>query len=170
MSTLAPMINLVVLMLVLGLFTERLSNILKLRHPGLCKRKHNDFEEHRREYGIQLRTTIVGILFATLVKADLFSILTHLDAPWRTLGWVRVTGMQWFQSPATTSVGTILYAIVGCLFTGVVLASFAKLWHDLLDTVFEIRSVARRVRNGILMPDGQTRNGKATTQERQADV
>jgi len=170
MSTLAPLINLVVLMLVFGLFTERLSNILKLRHPRLRGHRVDSSEEYRREHDIQLRTMIVGILFAVLVKADLFSILTHLDAPWRTLGWVRVTGIQWFQSPATASVGTILYAVVGCLFTGVVLASFAKLWHDLLDIIFGIRSVARRVQDGNLEPDRQARNGDAATRESHADV
>lgn len=170
MSTLAPLINLVVLMLVLGLFTERLSNILKLRHPGLRDRKYSSAEERRREYGIQLRVTIVGIVFALLIKADLFSIITNLDAPWRTFGWVRVTGIQWFQSPATASIGTVLYAVVGCLFTGVILSSFAKLWHDLLGTVFEVRSVARKLRDSTVAPDHQTRNGDAATRGRDTDA
>jgi hypothetical protein len=86
----------------------------------------------------------MGILVAVVVKADIFSILTHLEDPWAVLGWVRVTEYQWIRSPALSDPGAFLYALVGCVITGVALGFGSGFWHDVLGAVTEFKAMARK--------------------------
>jgi hypothetical protein len=149
MTTFEPFINLLVVLTVLSVTAERVSNILKFKRPTLRDRQTKPEAERIREGQIQAQTAIIGIAIAVLTKADLFAFLTHLDDPWSTLGWVRVIGTQWFQSPATQSLGTILYSLGGCALTGLALGFGSKFWHDMLSTVFELRTIARNRGSGL---------------------
>ena len=157
MEALQPVINLLVLLTALSLIAERLTDVLKHRRPDLCDR-HSDTgdgdsrvrspakqlrEDRRRASAIQARCLGVGVLVAAIAKADMFAILADLSEPWRSLGWVRMAGTQWFTSPALSSAGSVAYALVGCVLTGVALGFGSKFWHDVLGTVYELRSVAR---------------------------
>lgn len=150
MPTFQPLINLIVLLTVLSVAAERVANIIKFRDPDLRNRELKEADEREREGRIQSRVVVVGIAIAIIVKADLFSILTHLDEPWSTLGWVSVTGSQWFRSPATQSIGTILYAVAGSVLTGLALGFGSKFWHDVLSTVYELRNLTRQRANGAI--------------------
>lgn len=143
MSNIDPIINLLVMLTVLSVIAERVSNILKFRKPELRNRSTDPDKEREREGQIHLQTVYTGIVIAILAKADLFSILGHLDDPWSTLGWVRVVGSQWHQSPAIQSWGTFLYTLGGSMLTGLALGFGSKFWHDILSTVFEIRNIVR---------------------------
>lgn len=143
MEPFQPIINLLVLLSVLSLSAERLTNILKLGRADLRTRTKDKFTEQEREQKIQIRSMVIGIVFAILVKADLFSILTNLEDPWTTLGWVRVTGSHWVQSAAMQNQGAALYAIAGCVFTGIAMGFGSKFWHEILEGVFELRTIAR---------------------------
>lgn len=148
MSSLEPLINLLILLTVLSVAAERVANLVKLKSGRLQCPKPEDKkkEEKERERGITFWAVVIGILLAALVKADLFEIMTHLDSPWETLGWVRVTGSGWSGVPATSNVGTALYALVGSAITGVALGFGSKFWHECLDIVFEVRNLAKELR------------------------
>ena len=154
MTTFEPFVNLLIVLTVLSVTAERISNILKFKRPTLRDRQTDRKAERKREGEIQSQTLIIGIAIAVLAKADLFAFLTHLDDPWSTLGWVRVIGTQWFQSPATQSLGTILYSLGGCALTGLALGFGSKFWHDILSTVFELRTIARNQGSGLTASAG----------------
>jgi len=143
MDPFEPIINLVILLSVLSLSAERLTNVFKMRSADLRIRTNDKSLEQEREQKIQIRSMLIGIGFAILVKADLFSILTHLDDPWTTIGWVRVSGSQWVQSVALQNLGAALYAVAGCVITGIAMGFGSKFWHEILEGVFELRTIAR---------------------------
>ncbi len=149
MSGLEPVINVLTLLTVLSITAERLTNVLKLQNEKLREKKsRNSKQELDRHRSIQARNLAMGIFLALIVKADMFSIVAHLDNPWTTLGWVRVSGAQWFQTAALGDIGTVIYAIVGCLITGVALGFGSKFWHDTLGAIYELRSIGRNRAGG----------------------
>jgi hypothetical protein len=147
-ETLQPLINLLIVLTVLSMVAERVTNILKLDNPELRVRRTNGSEddEKKREGGITWRSLIVGVVVALVVKANIFEILVSLDAPWETLGWVRLDGSVWERVPATASVGTALYAAGGSALTGLGLSFGSKFWHEFLDAILEIRNIIKRIR------------------------
>jgi len=168
MNTFEPLINLLVLLSVLSIAAERVMNVFKLRRSELREsqtdlvaldEKATDEEkqkalkqEKEREGVIAQGTLLVSIALAILVKADFFEILTHVDAPWDTLGWVRVSGAQWVRSTATTGISQFFYALGGCAITGIGMGFGSKFWHDMLDIVYNAREnlkqATKRDKNG----------------------
>lgn len=146
MTTFEPLINLVVLLTVLSVAAERVTNVLKLRSPELRNERVGREDEKDRERAITVRSVAVGMLLAIAMKADLFEILAELDAPWETLGWVQVSAGQWARATATAGVGPFLYALVGSAVTGIALGFGSKFWHDILDTVLELRKIVQQVK------------------------
>jgi len=145
MESFEPLINLLVVLTVLSVAAERITELLKLRDSDLRDRKLAiaKGEEKERAYKISLRATLIGMILALGVKADFFEILTHLEDPWATFGWVQVKEHQWFKAPATRGVGNFIYALSGCVLTGIALGFGSKFWHDVLGAVYELRSIAR---------------------------
>lgn len=141
MTAFEPMINGLVLLTILSVVAERMTNFVKLGNDDLRLRKDNDRTHEQR---VQNRNLIVSISLALLTKADLFAILSNLDDPWKTLGWVRVTGGHAFMTEAATAAGPFLIALVGCVFTGFALGFGSRFWHDILGSVLEMR---KRLRN-----------------------
>ena len=146
MTTLEPLINLLVVLTLLSVAAERATNLLKLRSEELRNERASPEEEKERERGITIRSVGMGVVLAVIVKADIFEMLSRLEAPWETLGWVRVTAGQWQQATATGGLGTFAYALVGSAFTGIALGFGSKFWHDILDTVFELRKIVQKVK------------------------
>lgn len=135
--------NLVVVMTILSVAAERMTNILKMRHDELRLAKPTPEEERTRVYGITLRSMGCGVFIALLVKADLFAILNNLDDPFATLGWVHVDNYKWTRSLATATWPGGIYAVIGCVLTGIGLGFGSKFWHDILGAIYELRSIAR---------------------------
>jgi hypothetical protein len=142
-ESLDPLVNLLVLLTVLSVTVERVTNLLKLRHDDLRLRKGVYEDERNREKSISARSLFLGVLLAILVKADIFEIMTHLDDPWRTLGWVQIRGNEWLRTGSTENAGTFLYAVAGSVITGLSLGFGSKFWHDILGSVYELRSKVR---------------------------
>lgn len=149
MDPFTPAINLLVVLVALSTATERVTNLLKLRRSELRttapadsahERKEN---EKLREKRITELGLAVGVALAVLMKADLFAMLAHLEAPWETLGWVRVQGEEMVRSRALSSVGHAAYAIGGSALTGLSLMFGSKFWHDVLDIVLQTRQRLR---------------------------
>jgi hypothetical protein len=151
MESFEPLINILTVLTVLSVLAERATNLLKLQSEELRVKKTNEDAERTREYGISARTIAVGILVALLVKADIFEILSRLDDPWKTLGWVQIEDYRWMRSAATTAAHRAVYAAVGCVLTGIALGFGAKFWHDVLGSVYELRDMARK-RNSLAAP------------------
>jgi len=138
MDAFEPLINLLVLLSVLSIAAERLANLLKLTHPDLreSKRALSRAAEKERERRIGNRVLIVSLLLAAAVKADFFAILSHLDAPWDTLGWTR---------DPLTSPAKLLSTLAGTALTGISLGFGSKFWHDMLDILYNARDGMRRL-------------------------
>jgi type IV secretory pathway VirB2 component (pilin) len=138
MTTLQPLINLLVLLSALSLAAERLANAMKLGDTDLREKKGSPREEKSRERRIALRALAASVALALVMKADFFAILSHLDAPWDTLGWALPVEEQW-------TVSLFLQSFTGTIVTGVSLAFGSKFWHDVLDLVHGVRGAVRRV-------------------------
>jgi hypothetical protein len=138
MNTFEPAINLVVLLSVLSVAAERLANLVKPRHADHRESRDRVSRagEKERERRIGNRVLVVSVLLAVAVKADFFAIVSHLDAPWDTLGWTRNAPIR---SPAE-----LLTTIVGTILTGLSLGFGSKFWHDVLDIVYGARDNLRR--------------------------
>jgi hypothetical protein len=128
---------------VLSVAVERATNAFKLRHPELRVESLSKEVEKVREQRITSRSLVLGVVLAVIAKANFFEIVTHLDAPWETLGWAHASGSQWFRDPATMSWGSFLYALGGSAITGIALGFGSKFWHDTLDSVLELKGIAR---------------------------
>jgi cytochrome c biogenesis factor len=146
MSSLEPFINILVLLTVLSIAAERATNFFKLRDKSLREATASDATEKEREHRITVRSLIMGIAVAILVKANLFEIWTRIDAPWDTLGWLQQSESKWVPAAAAASVGTALYALIGSALTGIALGFGSKFWHEILDGVVELRGIAKKVR------------------------
>ena len=156
MEAFEPLINLLIVLTILSVAAERVTNLLKNRHPELKDRTSakSMAKKQERDFRISLRAMGVGMIVALAVKANFFELLTHLDDPWSTFGWVQVKDHQWFQVAATRGVGNVIYAVIGCLLTGVTLGFGSKFWHDILGAVYDLRGIAR---------NRQERNGAPST-------
>ena len=132
MDAFQPLINLLVLLSALSIASERLANGMKLRDPELSEKKPGLRDEKARERRIAQRALAASVVLAVLMKADFFEILSHLDAPWDTLGWVRPPEDDWTAS-------RFLQALAGTMVTGVSVAFGSKFWHDLLDLLYGVR-------------------------------
>ena len=141
MESFVPVVNLVVLLSALSVAAERLANAFKLGNPRVrgTQRNASRAAEKERERRINLTVLRLSLLLAFLVKADFFAILSHLEAPWETLGWVRPTADGWLESPALASWPRFLYAAAGTMLTGAALGFGSKFWHDVLDIVYRAR-------------------------------
>jgi hypothetical protein len=146
MSSLEPLLNLIALLTVLSIAAERASNFLKLGHPALRNDTGTEKGEKEREHRITLRSLLVGVALAILVKANLFEIFMSIDSPWDTLGWFQAAESQWVPAAATASIGTAAYALVGCAITGMALGFGSKFWHEILDGVLELRGITKALR------------------------
>jgi hypothetical protein len=138
MNTFEPAINLIVLLSVLSVAAERLANLVKPRHADLreSRGRVSRAGEKERERRIGNRVLAVSVLLAVAVKADFFAIVSHLNAPWDTLGWTRNAPVS---SPAE-----LLTTIAGTILTGLSLGFGSKFWHDVLDIVYGARDNLRR--------------------------
>jgi hypothetical protein len=131
MEAFQPLINLLVLLSALSIAAERLANAVKLRDARLRTSRPSVAQEKEREQGIGHRVLLVSVALALLVKADLFQILAHLDAPWDTLGWIK--------GPSISEPARLAFSVTGSVLTGCSLGFGSKFWHDMLDIVYQTK-------------------------------
>ena len=165
MEAFEPVINLLVLMTVLSMACERITNVFKLKDqqqeadrevtkekaaagkpggpPPKLTRNEEAAKKSTTDYKVSLQSILWGIALAILAKANIFEILNNLQDPWATLGWVRLEEYSWVRSPASASFGRFIYTLGGCLITGVGLGFGNKFWHDLLETAYQVKKIAR---------------------------
>jgi hypothetical protein len=117
MEALEPIINLLIFLTALSVAAERLTNVIKLRNPDLKDEKATKLTGKEREERITNRGVLTGVALALVLKADLIGALNRLDAPWETLGWVRIHGSAWVWAPEATGVVTAFFAVLGCAIT-----------------------------------------------------
>lgn len=142
-------INLLLVMTVLSIGAERLTNIIKLRNKDIREKGRSAAKEKEREFAISGRSMVCGIILAVAVKADFFALLNSLEDPYKTLGWVRVENYKWMQSAATVSFAGFVYSLLGCVVTGVGLGFGSKFWHDILGIVQEVKDTRRKMKDQI---------------------
>ena len=152
MDTFEPLINLLVLLTVLSVAVERVTNTLKLRRPAMRLASKDKQAEKQREQEITQFSLAISVVFALLLKANLFEILSRLDAPWDTLGWARFGGTGLVRANVLTDLPSALYAVGGCIVTGIVLGFGSKFWHDMLDIVFNAREGLKEWRTRAKTP------------------
>ncbi len=97
METFAPLINLLTLLAVLSLVSERVTNAVKLHRKEL-REKAPKGKEKEREKRITAHALFLSFVVALVVNANFFEILTHLEAPWETLGWAQLQAGQLVQT------------------------------------------------------------------------
>ena len=161
MEALEPIINLLIFLTALSVAAERLTNVIKLRNPDLKDEKATKLTGKEREEQITNRGVLTGVALALVLKADLIGALNRLDAPWETLGWVRIHGSAWVWAPEATGVVTVFFAVLGCAITGTALGFGSKFWHEVLDAVLELRNMAKLRNQGTRsrLPGGQGGGG-----------
>jgi hypothetical protein len=108
---------------------------------------------------------LVGIAVAIAMKADLFAMLAHPEAPWSTLGWTQWNGTTWIRHPSVSSLSGMSQALLGSSMTGLSLGFGSTFWHDVLGIVLELRKItqnrATAAGRDTEEPDGGTAGGGA---------
>lgn len=121
--------------------------IKKLLRIGnlLTKGKVDGIQEEKRYYRILKINIWCGFFTAFALHADLFTIIKHIDDdPFNALGWQDIVWPWDVEGWELVMLfwGWLMF-IVGCFATGCFISFGSKFWHDLLDTLFEIKNYRR---------------------------
>jgi hypothetical protein len=137
MDAFGPIVNVLLVLSVLSVAAERVTNLVKLRRDkDWC-----GLEARDRELRITFTNVLAGVTLAAVMKADLFGMLSQPSAPWSTLGWTQWNGQTWVRHAAASSVGGVTYALLGSAITGIALGFGSKFWHDVLGIVVELKKL-----------------------------
>jgi hypothetical protein len=147
METFAPLINLITLLAGLSLVAERVTNAVKLHRKEL-REKATKGKEKEREKRITAHALFLSFAVALVVNANFFEILTHLEAPWETLGWAQLQAGQLVQTSSALGVGKVAYTTAGCMLTGFAMGFGSTFWHDLLGVVLDTRNKLKQMAGG----------------------
>lgn len=135
MDSLEPIINVLMVLTVLSVAAERVTNIVKLRR----EKEWRALPERDRELRITFTNVLAGVTLAAVMKADLFGMLSQPNAAWSTLGWTQWDGQAWVRHSAAASWSGGMYALLGSTITGMALGFGSKFWHDVLGIVVELK-------------------------------
>jgi hypothetical protein len=130
---------------------ERIVNYIKLqfsnkRFLGIKMNNLKDFSliedvEDARTKRILALNIIVGTLVALAMRADLISMMKHLQNPSDVIGW-----------SGNLSMVDYLTLPIGCLLTGCFLSLGSKFWHDLFGLILQVKELKRALVRQISMP------------------
>jgi len=138
-------INATLVLFILSLITEKVSNFLKLQSARLAISQKSLLFETARTRAIQKRTTLIGIVIAILCKANLFNIFNP-DSP---LFWVRSELLFFNKDPWGLNKDFEWIGFIGIIFgsvlTGLFLSFGSKFFHDLLDLLLEAKNLKRKL-------------------------
>ena len=152
-------LQLVTVLFILSLIFERICEFLKtylackklgpwfIVGDTITKHDLDSKAEKRREYRILKMNLVLGFITAFLAHASFFDLLKNIETPGKVIGWTNNLFND-FQSQIN---GEIIFQafkqavqfIIGCLFTGAFISTGSKFWHDLLDTLFQIKNYKR---------------------------
>lgn len=137
-------IQIVFVLLILSMITEKITNLVKLRPTSwvksiallfVSKKSAIENADQQRSREIQTMAIIAGIVVALLTRASIFQIYN----PAFELGW------QSFDFSQDNAWLHALYDIFGCLLTGFFLSLGSKFFHDLLDLLLESKNLKRKL-------------------------
>lgn len=120
-------ISIVLILLVLSLITEKVTDFIKLNINSMQKSKVPTLEsERQREKKIHLLSITIGILIAIISNADFFKIVETA----RIESWKEVENIS-------------LLSFLGYIITGLFLSQGSKFFHDLLDTLLYVKNIKK---------------------------
>lgn len=137
-------IQIVFVLLILSMITEKITNLVKLRPTSwvksialffVSKKQGLEKSEKQRTREIQTMAIIAGITVALVTRASIF----HVSDPNFNLGW------QHFDFCQNYAWLYVLYDIFGCVLTGFFLSLGSKFFHDLLDLLLEAKNLKRKL-------------------------
>lgn len=120
-------ISIVLILLVLSLITEKVTDFIKLNINSMQKPAFPNSEfERKREKKIHLLSISVGVFVAIITNADFFKIIeTAKIEPWK--------GFENFT----------FLSVLGLIITGLFLSQGSKFFHDLLDTLLYVKNIKK---------------------------
>lgn len=120
-------ISIVLILLVLSLITEKVTDFIKLNINSMQKPAFPSSEfERKREKKIHLLSISVGVFVAIITNADFFKIIeTAKIEPWK--GFEHIS----------------LLSVIGFIITGLFLSQGSKFFHDLLDTLLYVKNIKK---------------------------
>ena len=144
------LIAITLVLLMLSLVTERITNFIKLYLPALYTKIDNDpIAEKRRERQIQLLAMLTGVVVALTSKADFFDLV-------ESQGILK----SWKADPSVD-----ILTILGCSITGIFLSQGSKFFHDLLDTLLYFKNTKRMIMNNQQAVQDQLNSGENVSTE-----
>ena len=120
-------ISVVLILLVLSLITEKVTDFIKLNINSMQKPAFPSPEfERQREKKIHLLSIFVGIIISVITNADFFRIVeTATIQPHK--------GLENFS----------VLSVFGFIITGLFLSQGSKFFHDLLDTLLYVKNIKK---------------------------
>ncbi|EZH73670.1 hypothetical protein ATO12_17185 [Aquimarina atlantica] len=118
------------ILLILSLITEKVSNFIKMQFQGLYLKYRESQIEKEREKKIQTLTIVVGVVVALLAKANLFLLYDDKFE----LFWTHTSEKE-----------NILSNIIGSIIAGLFLSLGSKFFHDLLDMLLQVKNLKRKL-------------------------
>jgi hypothetical protein len=144
------LIAITLVLLMLSLVTERITNFIKLYLPALYTKIDNDpIAEKRRERQIQLLAMLIGVVVAFMSKANFFQLVKNKGV------------LESWEDSASVDFLTIL----GCSITGIFLSQGSKFFHDLLDTLLYFKNTKRMIMNNQQAVQDQLNSGENVSTE-----
>lgn len=149
MSMLEQVIQLVTILFLLSMVSERISDFLKhylcgsdvFKIGDTITKSEDDDKEQARVYRILKINVWSGIIIAAILKADIIVIFNHITEAGKTIGWSYIENYsaldKWLLVP-------------GIVLTGCFISFGSKFWHDSLDLLYQIKNTKR------LLNDPQT--------------
>jgi len=122
----------IIVLLILSLITEKISNVIKLQFAAL-NQSSSGSEEKLRQKRIQWISVVTGICVSIAAKANLFLMFTN--------------GFNLFWDSVKLPQETLLSNITGSIVTGLFLSLGSKFFHDLLDLIFQVKSLKKKLNN-----------------------
>jgi len=124
-------VKVVIVLFMLSLITEKVSNFIKLNFSSLRTKKAIESDEEKtREKKINALAVITGIIIAVSCNANFFELVSNGELkPWSKFSDIS------------------FLSIFGAVITGVFLSQGSKFFHDLLDTVLYYKNVKRSLYN-----------------------
>lgn len=116
-------------------------------YSDLAKSKIRSVESDDKskvEFAITKLSILVGFVIALTFKANLFDIFLG-DNPHEQLGWGGVLHAGCFCEHFVDNLWAIVGQLPGCLATGFLLTFGSKFFHDLLETLYEVKRLRRKL-------------------------
>lgn len=116
-------------------------------YSDLAKSKIRSVEgtdKSKVEFAITKLSILVGFVIALAFKANLFDIFLEGN-PHQQLGWQGVLKAGWSCGHLCENLWAIVCQLPGCLATGFLLTFGSKFFHDLLEILYEVKRLRRKL-------------------------